>query len=453
MKLRTASVPAALHHKRLLASLILASFGSAAGATDYSATFNMDAQASHNNNLRLVERDKTSVYHYAVNPIVKLDADTENTKLDLTSTFYFNRYDKSQFDSNDQNVQLNAEHDFENSSIALNAAFIRDSTITSELLTSGRISDQAERTEQHYISPSYTYAFSDLNMVQAQVSYVDQRYHTDAYSGYKNYAGNVNWIHVWNERTKVVLTGNYSKFEADDRAFTTYLISRVTGQPLGIFGNQSYAQDSKDRGVQLGIDYQWSEESLLQVRAGRSQNTQDTVISDKDSVCSNPYYLSYLSGINGLFYESNAICTNIPSEHSTLSTAEVDWTWKGELNEVRLNATKSTQPSSNGYVVDATRLASTWSIRLSELDQLITDLSLVRNRAIGQDTAVQQGSVADRDYGSATLTYRRQLNENWIASASAQYNRQKYAQIDYQASSQVFMLGIHYQPTAWHWSR
>ncbi len=437
--------------KRVILSLIFASVTSIASATDYSASAVINANTSHNDNLRLVQSDKTAVTKYQVAPVLTLDASTETSKLALTSTFSFNRYDKNEFNSDDQNIALALAHQFENSSVGLNAAIVRESTITSELLTSGNISDKAEPTEIYRISPNWTYILNETNQLQLSATYSTQDYHSAGYTGYKNTGAEVDWIYIFNERTKWVTAVNYSDFDSDDVTFgvPNQDVSGDYGTvPANRFGQQSYSTRTKNEGVQVGIDHQWSEESLLQARVGSSQNSTSYPLSSTQDFCANPYYIA----LQAAQYPVGGIC-NLPDQNDRLFTAELDWTWHNERQQFGLNTTQSSQPTSSGYTVDQLQIGSNWSYALTELDQISTSLTLVRNRAIGGSNSIQNSSSADRNYGNASLNYRHQISEQWFLNAGYTFSKQKYTQIDNQANSNVVSLGISYQPQQWHWSR
>jgi len=440
-------------------------------ATDYAAGLSANVNASHNDNIRFTKNEKTSVRKYDAAPTLTFSASTETTNFEIDSTFDFNRYDKSEFNSDDQNIAMALSRQFESSSLSLKAAYINNSTITSELLTSGRIGEKAERAEQYQLSPQWTYSISELNLLQVQASYTAQDYHSAAYLGYKNIGSEIDWIHVANERLRWVTALTYSDYHSDETRFGvpgsgilypstdpsdpgTHFATPFGSAALitpNQFGDQSYSTRTKDIGFQIGLDYQWSEQSLMKARFGRSKSDTTYPVKDLNDTCANPDYLRLVQ--LGLGSSVGAICDDVPRVSEKLSTAELDWTWSNERQQFNLNSTKSTQPSSNGYTVDALQVGLNWSYHLTELDRISTMLSVARNRAPNKTGSLQNGSIADRDYGSATVAYERQISEFWFLNTSFQFSEQKYTQIDYQSSARVFSLGINYRPQQWHWSR
>lgn len=464
---KTTSLANTTRRNQLLATLLFGGLAAAASATDYSASAAIDSSVSYNDNLRMTQSDKTAVRKYQVVPTLSLNADTETSSFRLQSIFYFNYYDKSEFNSNDQNIGVAYSKKFESSEVGVNANLVRDSTITSEELGSGRIGDTAERTDIYQVAPYWSYYLNETNLLQLTSSYTQQNYKSRNYIGYKQYGGGLDWIHVYNERLKLVTSANYSKYESDDSqdfpspltGFTVYEPVDIGGISVlvpvrftrGQFGNQTYSTRTEEKRLQVGADYEWSEATKLQARLGASRSETEYPVSDPQNICSNTDYLELVRA--GLAPYVGGLCGLEPSD-STLFTAELDWTWKSERNQLNLSTTKSTQPTSNGYMVDAWQVASTWTYALSERDQIKTDLTLVRNRTINESSrSSQTTSAGNRNYGTVLFSYSRQLNELWSVTGSYRYSKQQYTDLDYSAAANVFSIGIRYQPQRWDWAR
>ena len=408
-------------------------------AADFSAGFAINAHTNHNDNIRLTQNDQKASTEYQLSPKIDLGVNTETSQLLLTSTLNFNRYSLSEYNSDDQNIALGLSHQFENSFAGLDLNYVHNSTLTSELLTSGQIGTRADRAEKYDISPTWAYTVNERNTIQMSATYTTQNYESSSYLGYDNKSAELDWLHQLNERLKFILATSYSDYQSDDRSITVY------GLLLGIFpipvGTQSYTTRTQTKDIQLGAEYQISENSTLSGRFGRSRNDTTQPVKDPSNFCA---YGDQLIG---------AVCSTIPHSVNFGTTANLSWTWNNEQQRFKLNATKLVQPTSNGYAVDAIQIQPSWSYQLTELDSISIDASIVRNRAIDKTTNLLNTSLADRDYGSATLRYQRRLTESWLFSTSYRYSNQKYSSTDYQASAHVYSLGITYQPQRWHWSR
>lgn len=436
-------------------------FSCNAFAMEYETGLSVNANTSHNDNIQLTQHDKTAVTKYVLSPTLSAGANSETNEINLSSTLDFNRFNRSEFNSNDQSIRLGLLHKFEQSSLGLNADYIHNSTITSELLTSGRIGNKAERSEKYSVSPSWLYTINESNLIQITADYETQNYSSNAYTGYKYISSEFDWSYLIYERLKWITSITYSDYHSDDIAFNVppsgFPFVGTDGKiyyiPTSGFGQQSYSRKTKNKGFQLGIDYQLTEQSLLQAHFGRSRNDSTTPINDISDVCSNATFQSLLT--DSARTDTRAVCEPLPHQTQWLTTANVNWNWTGERQQFGLSATKSTQPSSNGYAVDALIIGSNWGYQLSERGKLLANLNYVRNKQINNNTTIQNinTAIADRNYGSAELSYHYQVSEFWYLSTGFQYSDQKYEKTDYHASSRVYSLGLVYQPQKLQWSR
>lgn len=431
---------------------------------DYAITSSIDEQVTHFDNLRMSETDKVSVNKSLTTPTISFSANSETTTIGLNTILYFNRYSKSQYDSNDQNIGLAFSHQFERSTVVLNANLVRESTITSETLAGGQVDERARRTERYTAAPSWQYHLTDSNMLQLQGSYTKQDYSSPDYTPYQDYGGGLDWIHIASERLKLITSLQYSEYKSDDIGpypvplltlpypvlFRGEVVTVIPNAvPSGSFGNQSYLTRIKDKGLQLGADYQLSENNLLQMRLGSSWSDRTLETNSSQDFCSDDLYL-YLKQFSGLErYLGN--CNDRTKERT--STAQLGWSWRGETQNVDLSGSKQSQPTANGYTVDSTQISTNWGYRVTELDLLSAQLILLRNRAIGDTTSLRNGDTADRDYGTLTMSYRHQFGENWFVTAAYGYARQKYTESGSDATSKSMSLSIRYRPQEFHWAR
>ena len=452
-------------HSRCFALALLAGQVLPAVAADYTARASFDVQATHNDNLRMSEENKVSVNKYLTTPLLALGASTERTTFGLTSIFYLNKYSDSRYDSNDMNIGLALNHKLENSAFGLNANYVRDSTITSEELTTGIVGDTAKRATRYMVSPSYQYFLSDKNMLQFQGSYIKQDYEASDYTAYDRASGGIDWVHSFDERLKMVLSATYSDYESEDVNYVVPLIDlpRVVQNPdgsieldplsilpRGSFGDQSYRTRTKEKGGQIGVDYQWSEQSLIQARLGSSESESSYPLESSQDFCSYPQYQAL-----ALFPQIRPYLGSCDREDTSdrVSTAQLAWTWQNENHDFNLNATKQTQPTSSGYTVDSLQVLSNWNYRPTELDQFGVSLTVVRNRSIDDSESVRNSAIGNRDYESASLSYRRQFGEEWFVSTIYTYSHQRYTELDTNAHGSAISLAIRYRPQAWHWAR
>jgi hypothetical protein len=428
---------------------ILGLLSSNADATDYAANLSVAASGKHDDNVRMATTDKTPISGFAVSPTITLNANTEATHFLLDTTFDFARYNDSGFNTNDQRLNASANKHFERNVISLNADIIRDSTTTSELLDSGRIGTKAERTEEYALNPSWEMTLNEKNKLVMESAYSIRNYHDSAYIGYKNWNNSLDWSYALNERWRMDVVAQQSKYRSDRITvdvpaydLTIPIFSTIAIIEKGNYGQQRYSSVSDSLGGQLGASYLISEKNSLQALVGQSKVKQSYSLDDPNNICGDTDFIRGFA----------ALCLAAP-ETTTLTTAQLGWALSTEQHQLSLQVVKSQQPSSNGVTVDATRLTANWSYHVTELDQLSLDVSGTRNRSINKNNAAQSTSTLDRDYVAATAGYHRQFSESWYIDAAYQYRHQDYKYFDATAASNLITIGIRYTPVARHWSR
>lgn len=417
---------------------------SSVNAKDYAADLSISASGKYDDNIRMASSDKTAINGIVVSQALVLSANAETAKVALDSKFDFSRYNDSGFNSNDQLLKISAAKQFERSIIGLDTNIIRNSTIASELLDSGRIGNKAQRSEEYGVNPSWQVTVSENNQLAVDSQYSIHDYQGTGYIGYKNWDNSIDWTYALSERWKIDVVALHSHFRSDwstvDVPSTDVLFSGFFPFVKGQFGQQRYSQASTSLGGQIGASYTLNESNSVRVLVGRSRNKASYSVEDPSNICGNS------------FREAFASLCSLEPESTILTTALLGWTWANERQQIAVQVIKSQQPSSSGVTVDAIRLSGNWSYRVTELDRLSVDMEGTRNRALASSIE-QNASILDRDYAAATVGYHRQLSENWYIDASYQYRHQDYKNFDATAASNLITIGIRYLPVARHWSR
>jgi len=429
------------YFRSLVAAIGILGSANNAAATDYLIDFDVNTNGVYDDNFRLTDGDEITLSGAEVAPKLLFGASTEQQKFNFASRLRSARYDDDQFDTDDQFATIDYSYQFERSSVGLNADFVRDSTNTSEIVSSGRISNQAERHTRYALSPSWTYALNESNSLTLNARYSKDNYDGRGYIGYDNLQSNLDWNYLINERWSLMARASFSRFETEDRSFFLpyYIIIDFGGGPQAIpigITEQSSATTTKSNGALLGVKYIWSEQQTLTLLVGSSHQKTEYSLKDPEGIC-------------GQYF--SALCVRENQSGSSL-TLDGSWTWQSERNQLELSATKSTQPTSDGEAVDQSQLTGSWRFSLTELQKLAVILQAVRNRELS-DSDANVRSALNRDYESATIEYAYQLTEYWSVNASYRYRTQEYPDFDNSASGQTVSLGVRYHPQQWHWSR
>lgn len=426
------------------AAICLGAIAQIAHATDYSMGAGVNVRAKHDDNIRLVSSNETAIAGIVASPSVNLKANSETSAFGLNTSMSLSRYNDSGFDSNDINTNASWARQFETSSIGIDLTAIRDSTTTSEIRDSGRVGSQADRHEHYAITPTGSYALTEVDSLGFTASASKDIYANDSYQGYRNASTAIDWTHVLNDRWRTIVRATYSDYQSDDRIQTVpvYFILNPDSSPVYIpigSGEQSNSTRSRSIGSLLGGVYQLSEQNSLTFLTGLSRVTTQYSLQDPEQIC----------GDANLF---SPLCDQATDRGNSLNV-EVDWNWTGERNSTAMTISKMDRPSSDGYPLDSWQADANWNYRLSETSRLSSTLSWGRNRisASGNNTAISQSS--NRDYGDAGISYSQDLSEYWRVSAGFQWRYQNYTELSDAADSRVISLAISYQPQTKHWSR
>lgn len=402
---------------------------------DYSVSTQLKTQGQYSNNIQLAPHGE-SAFGVDVIPSLSLRGASETNQVSLDGLASFKRFNRSSYDSNDQTLSGSINHQFERSSIGLSGLAVRDSTLTSEELDSGRVTN-ASRHEQYQASPYWNLYLGELDSLSLGGTYVENKYDSDNYTGHKLGRGSLQWTHILNERVKLFLAVSHTNIRYDE---TETLV-------------QTYTYKSQDTGIQIGGSYIFSEQLSGNLLFGRTKykNSYDTKVPD--DICQN------LVDLYGIFIPNakeslGPLCT-LEQSKSQLSTLDAGLTWTSERHQLSLDVSQDSQPSSDGNSLKATQLKGHWEYKLWERGTLFSDLTWGRNRALGNSTDSRIVDRSNRTFGYGALGYRHVLTEQWSVDCRYQYRHQRYDErdIDPSATSQAVYLGISYQPREWHWSR
>lgn len=418
------------HRSRAIAlgfcALSIGIYSGCVTAADYSAGGHFRQDASYDNNIQL-SANRQSAFGHTSSASFDAAAETEQTSASLDSQILFRRFDVKGYDSDDQNFSGNISHSYERSTIGMRLSAVRDSTLTSELLDSGRTFN-SDRHEQYSASPNWSYKFSESDLLTLQGSYATSHYAGVSYTDYRYWQTSLLWTHSINERLRGFAQASYSDYQSD---------------PLPSAFGMSYASGSKSTGVQIGGDYQLSESFSASVLGGITESRANIQVNDPLSFCPNADFYALFFGF------SSPLCT-LKNSTSTSSTLDGSLSWSNARNDIKLDINRSTQPSSNGYEQLTNQLNFNWRYRLWEYGAL--GLTLTAGTTDVPNSKIASSTNAARNYEYATLSYTHSLTEEWLIDCNYQYRTQKYETTD-RVESNVGFVGITWKPITQHWSR
>lgn len=273
----------------------------------------VSARTEYNDNLRLTLAPQDGVTMSALSPQLTLRKKTEISDVSVRGSVNFNRFwDAPALNTTDYLYSLDSSFTNERSTLGLDAAYVRDSTLASELRETGVVTTRAQRSSQR-ANPQWSWRFSPLSSVGVSYAFADVSYAAARSTGLIDYRNQdiSFWVsHKLGERDELQIGTYYSKYatrptayEADtlgitlsySRAFTER--TKLTGQ-IGVRSTESSRQaftqiyvptifpglfqivlvpqriDSKDSGalLNIGLESQWNDRTSLRARLSRELN-------------------------------------------------------------------------------------------------------------------------------------------------------------------------------------
>jgi hypothetical protein len=379
----------------LLACVVLAQV---AWADEYSLEYGVEAGYEYDDNVRLTPDQEIDISGGVLSVPITLSARTETRSMELAGQLDSSKFNESDYDSNDQDIQGKINQKFERGDLEGYAGYTRDSTRTSEFLDTGVVGLDAVRREAAKAGISGSQLITEKNGVIGGIDYLSVDFAKEPYVDYNFYSGYLGGTHQWSERTRLRLQAYANRYENGGQIDVT----------------------SDTIGGQAGFDSDLSEKLTTSLLAGWAE--VDTT------------YNSNLPQV-----------PNDDNDGALLFQASV--TYREERYQLAARFLDEPQPSADGVLVESRRMTVDYRYRLTERSRL--DLALTG----GQRQAVSGGEFNERDYarGSIRLDYR--LSSSWYVAGRYVYSWQDQKQATGDADSNAVYLNLIYQPEKLVWSR
>lgn len=211
---------------RVLACLILALSSQGISAAEWSAKPIVYAGAEFNDNKRLTTLPHDSVLGGIFDASAQLAVATEASSLNLVPRVRLSFYTpdrETDLDSEDIFFDFSGNHTRERALWKLNGNYTRDTTLTSELETTGLTQVNRQR-QSIYLAPSVDYAIAEKNTLQLGFGYTDVVYEDAQRTGLVDYTyktASLTDTHQLSEFEQVNGTLFVSRFEAPESSTTT----------------------------------------------------------------------------------------------------------------------------------------------------------------------------------------------------------------------------------------
>lgn len=368
-------------------------------AAEYSLDYKVEGRYEYDDNVGLRADDEIDVSGGKVSLPVTFTRRSERLESSLMGEVASAKYNESDYDSDDQDLQGKIAYALERGQVDGHAGFKRDSTRDSEFLDTGVVGLSATRREKATAGGSGNYLISEKNGIIAGVDYSDISYDSERYQDYDNLSGYAGLTHQWSERTRLRLQGYGARFENDAQI-------EVTSDTVG---------------VQAGFDSTLSEQLNMSLLAGWI--TTDTEYSTKLPIS--------------------------PPDDEDNDGYVVDGSLDYLQERFSLSAIvkHSATPSGNGYLLQTSQLDLIYRYNISERSRFRLDL------VGGMSEALEDRIDNDRDYARTRLRLDYRISATWYVAGTYTYSYQDRDREDGDADSNSVYVSLIYHPGKRVWSR
>lgn len=424
-------------------------------AKEYSVATVLRAGGEYDDNVRLAE-DEIDIAGVVVSPEINFGVRTERLDIALNTALDFARFDRSKYNSDDQDIALTSAYAFEYNVFKAAAQLKRDSTRTSEQLDSGEIGGQATRREAENLTLALEHLLTEKQSLELSANYSSVNYaKVDNVLGLLSdydYTGlNLAYSIALSDRMRFITQVVANRFESD-----TFRVVQFGQRESGTVCNTDFLVfingsvgcppfvateiESDTYGMNVGVEHILTEKLLFSIAVG-----------------ANYVASSFGSRPAENFSEQSELdlLTGLEDEDDTSFFLSSTLRYTGERTTLNLNLNASTNPSSNGYLLLSNQLFFDVDYRLSERSNVFAKLDLIDSGSLGDavDATGRSLDSNDRTYGSASAGASYRLTEAWYVEASYRYRAQDRVFFDDIAKSNAVFLKIAYKPHKNTWSR
>ncbi len=361
-----------------------------AWGAEWSLTPRLSMQLEYNDNIRLRTGPHDSVLGRKVGTGAVLAVSRENFTVRLAPRLQISRYPKdSSLDTNDQYLDFSAVRATERLTLTLQANLTRDTTLTSEAQETGRFFTN-KRRESANLSPSLTWAVTELDTLRLGLSYTSVDYKDSVRTGLfgYNYAvADASLSHQLSETDSVSAIFYASRYRVPD--------SGSVSTSLGIQGGYTHAFSETLNGTARAGVIMARQKFKLE---GEPQNERG----------------------NGMFFNAG------------LSKQLEAGSWEAK-------ASRTLTPTSSGYLVGTDEVQL--HIRSDLKPRLTGNLSFT---GLNKEALGSQRTASNRRYARLGAGVRWRLTRWWSLKGDYAYVWQEHENAARAAESNMLMVSLEY---------
>jgi len=367
-------------------------------------------RTEYNDNIQLTPEPHPTVWGMMLSPDVKFSGATETLTVTGGLNLSFNRYlNQPQLNIDNYDLSLRSRYKAERDSFQLNLDAIRDSTLVSELATTGVVLAYAPRN-LFTVTPSWSRALTEATSLNASYTYTDVKYHAPPGTSLINYQDQLASIGLQSniDQGKILnVAAYYDRYE--------------TPSPGTI--QNTY-------GVQGGYDHAFSETLHGNLVLGW-RLTQSTV-SSQALICDGTI-------IVGICFGTIIETTAVQKQTSSGFTLNAILEKRSETDTLTGRVSQEINPSGAGSLVQTQRVGVNWAKQWSPTLSSNIDAAAYQSKYVGGIVT----SSNSRYYAlNSSLAWR--LTEWWRLDVGYNYQRQKYDTAPVAANNNVIYLLLSY---------
>jgi len=384
-----------------LSGLVI-SFPSAVSGAQWYSESQASLRSVYDDNIRLTNRDHNAIVGMVLAGSIKAGRRSETSNVNLKGGITSRTYSgEDGQDTNDFDFGIDATHRTERDRFTVSAAVKLDSTLTSEIQSSGLMHDRKRRIKKNF-ALAWTHSLSERTSLKLGYSHTNTKYRSARNTGLSNYTYQV---------VDVMLSYSLS----DKTSVYTSLASSLYK------GSNRTKTEVRDLGVTVGVDHKFSETFSAGMGGGiRYAETEHKIFN----------------------------VNNDSNDTGFLLTANIKRSF--EQTTMRGSLSRSVQPSGSGALLVTDNLSAEVDYQVDERLSLHLASKIYRNSSTDEDDESH-----DRVYFSIQPKVRWKIKRWWLIEGSYRYRRQRYDSTGQAADSNAIFVFARYiwpsKPTAGLW--
>lgn len=390
-------------------------------AAEWSLEPSVAVREEYNDNIHLTTAPHNSVWSTTLSPSVKFGGRSEILEVAGGARLNFNRYSgESGLDTNDQMFTLTSGYKLERDTWGLDASYTRDSTLASELATTGIVQVRKQRNSSN-VAPSWTHIFSERGSLKLDYQLQQAKYDDAAAIGlidYSNQSLSASLIYLLSGQDQASISAYSSKYETSPATYK-----------------------SDNQGVQFGVTHAFSETLKGSVTGG--VRTTRSIVQNDASYCSWLGYSfprSFCSNESVIASGGIIVPVTVTTEtraHGSLLNATLEKQFETMALNGRLS--RDVNPSGNGSLVETDRISIGLSGKLSPTLTGGLNVSTSDSRYLNGVL-----TTAATHYLAFEANLGWHVTEWWVMDAGYRYSRQQNPTGTLVPTSNVVYVNLNY---------